>query len=75
MYTYMHNITTHVYLDTQSFMLLRSSVKNKIDVKFTMVYLGYKNNAMVSNFHRENLGAIKRDFRGLSSCNIVLKVH
>ena len=28
---------TQVYLDTQGFTLLRSSVKNKSDVRFTMV--------------------------------------
>ena len=42
---------TQVYLDTHSFTLLRSSVETKNDVRFTMVSLGYKNNAMESKFY------------------------
>ena len=38
-------------LDTQSFTLLRSSVENKNEVRFKVVWLGYKNNAITSRFY------------------------
>ena len=45
-------------------MLLRSSVENKDDITFTMVSVGYKNNAVASKFYKGTLGATNRDTRG-----------
>ena len=67
---------TQVYLNTQSFTLLQSSVENKNDVRFTVVLLGYKNNAMASMYVLlRNFGATKQDIQGLPSRNFVLNVH